>query len=111
MLNLNRLRILVEVANAGSFSAAADSLSYTQSAVSQQLTRQITRLLIIAGEFLSESREVKPRAKDKALITLARTEDLLQQAIASRTFSPDDQKELARRIRRRRKELEALLSD
>src|SRR5579863_894128 len=37
MLNLNRLRILVEVASAGSFSAAADSLSYTQSAVSQQI--------------------------------------------------------------------------
>src|ERR1700730_5084851 len=37
MLNLNRLRILVEVATAGSFSAATDSLSYTQSAVSQQI--------------------------------------------------------------------------
>ncbi|MGH2851113.1 MAG: LysR family transcriptional regulator [Solirubrobacteraceae bacterium] len=37
MLNLNRLRILAEVASRGSFSAAADSLSYTQSAVSQQI--------------------------------------------------------------------------
>ena len=37
MLNLNRLRILVEVAGHGSFSAAADALSYTQSAVSQQI--------------------------------------------------------------------------
>src|SRR5271155_5632115 len=37
MLNLNRLRILIEVANRGSFSAAADALSYTQSAVSQQV--------------------------------------------------------------------------
>jgi DNA-binding transcriptional LysR family regulator len=37
MLNLNRLRILVEVASQGSFSAAADALSYTQSAVSQQI--------------------------------------------------------------------------
>ena len=37
MLNLNRLRILVEVASHGSFSAAADALSYTQSAVSQQI--------------------------------------------------------------------------
>src|SRR5258708_16285707 len=36
MLNLNRLRILVEVSSRGSFSAAADALSYTQSAVSQQ---------------------------------------------------------------------------
>src|SRR6202142_633687 len=37
MLNVNRLRILIEVANHGSFSAAADALSYTQSAVSQQV--------------------------------------------------------------------------
>jgi DNA-binding transcriptional LysR family regulator len=37
MLNVNRLRILVEVARRGSFSAAADALSYTQSAVSQQI--------------------------------------------------------------------------
>ena len=37
MLNLNRLRILTEVASRGSFSAAAESLSYTQSAVSQQI--------------------------------------------------------------------------
>jgi DNA-binding transcriptional LysR family regulator len=37
MLNLNRLRILIEVASHGSFSAAAESLSYTQSAVSQQI--------------------------------------------------------------------------
>src|ERR1700691_2289347 len=37
MLNLNRLRILIEVAARGSFSAAAESLSYTQSAVSQQI--------------------------------------------------------------------------
>jgi DNA-binding transcriptional LysR family regulator len=37
MLNVNRLRILIEVANQGSFSAAADALSYTQSAVSQQI--------------------------------------------------------------------------
>src|SRR5271165_487763 len=37
MLNVNRLRILIEVANRGSFSSAADALSYTQSAVSQQV--------------------------------------------------------------------------
>ena len=37
MLNLNRLRIYIEVASRGSFSAAADALSYTQSAVSQQI--------------------------------------------------------------------------
>ncbi|MFN8130541.1 MAG: LysR family transcriptional regulator [Solirubrobacteraceae bacterium] len=37
MLDLKRLRVLRAVADAGSFSAAADQLSYTQSAVSQQI--------------------------------------------------------------------------
>lgn len=37
MLNVGRLRVLVEVAKRGSFSGAADALSYTQSAVSQQV--------------------------------------------------------------------------
>jgi DNA-binding transcriptional LysR family regulator len=37
MLNVGRLRVLREVAREGSFSAAAEALSYTQSAVSQQI--------------------------------------------------------------------------
>src|SRR5215213_5155833 len=37
MLDVKRLRVLHEVASQGSFSAAADALSYTQSAVSQQI--------------------------------------------------------------------------
>jgi DNA-binding transcriptional LysR family regulator len=37
MLNVARLRVFVEVARHGSFSAAAETLSYTQSAVSQQV--------------------------------------------------------------------------
>src|SRR3954447_23571919 len=37
MLDVRRLRVLREVAAQGSFSAAADALSYTQSAVSQQI--------------------------------------------------------------------------
>ena len=37
MLDLKRLRVLREVAARGSFSGAADALSYTQSAVSQQI--------------------------------------------------------------------------
>jgi len=37
MLNVTRLRVLKEVAYRGSFSAAAESLAYTQSAVSQQI--------------------------------------------------------------------------
>src|SRR5450755_261564 len=39
MLNLGRLQILCEVVKRGSFSAAADALSYTQSAVSQSIAR------------------------------------------------------------------------
>lgn len=37
MLDVKRMRVLREVAQRGSFSAAAESLSYTQSAVSQQI--------------------------------------------------------------------------
>jgi DNA-binding transcriptional LysR family regulator len=37
MLDVKRLRVLREVAARGSFSAAADALSYTQSAISQQI--------------------------------------------------------------------------
>jgi DNA-binding transcriptional LysR family regulator len=37
MLNVARLRVLAEVARRGSFSSAAEALSYTQSAVSQQV--------------------------------------------------------------------------
>ncbi|MDQ6607389.1 MAG: LysR family transcriptional regulator, partial [Actinomycetota bacterium] len=39
MLNLGRLKVLSEVIGRGSFSAAAESLSYTQSAVSQAIAR------------------------------------------------------------------------
>src|SRR4051812_20238805 len=37
MLDVRRMRVLREVATQGSFSAAAEALSYTQSAVSQQI--------------------------------------------------------------------------
>jgi DNA-binding transcriptional LysR family regulator len=39
MLNLTRLRVLSEVVSHGSFSAAAEAMSYTQSAVSQAIAR------------------------------------------------------------------------
>ncbi len=39
MLNLGRLKVLQEVIGRGSFSAAAEALSYTQSAVSQAIAR------------------------------------------------------------------------
>ena len=37
MLDVRRLRVLREVARRGSFSAAAQALAYSQSAVSQQI--------------------------------------------------------------------------
>ena len=37
MLDVRRMRVLREVARRGSFSAAAEALSFTQSAVSQQI--------------------------------------------------------------------------
>lgn len=66
MLNVNRLRILREVAARGSFSAAADALSYTQSAVSQQ----IAALEAEAGTALLErrSRGVRLTAAGEALV-------------------------------------------
>ena len=52
MLDVRRMRVLREVANRGSFSAAAESLSYTQSAVSQQiaaLEREAGTVLVERG--------------------------------------------------------------
>ena len=52
MLDVRRLRVLREVAARGSFSAAAESLAYTQSAVSQQiaaLERECATKLIERG--------------------------------------------------------------
>src|ERR671920_898049 len=52
MLDVKRLRVLHEVARQGSFSAAADALSYTQSAISQQiaaLERETATTLVDRG--------------------------------------------------------------
>jgi molybdate transport repressor ModE-like protein len=52
MLDARRLKVLHEVARQGSFSAAADALDYTQSAVSQQiaaLEREAGTLLVERG--------------------------------------------------------------
>src|SRR2546423_6669569 len=52
MLDVKRLRVLREVAQQGSFSAAGDALGYTQSAVSQQiaaLERETGTTLVARG--------------------------------------------------------------
>jgi molybdate transport repressor ModE-like protein len=87
MLDVRRLRVLREVAAHGSFSAAAEALSYTQSAVSQQ----IAALEREAGSRLVERSPRGVRLTDggRALVThadaiLARLADAEQelQAIA-----------------------------
>ena len=66
MLNLARLRVLSEVVGRGSFSAAADALDYTQSAVSQS----IARLEAETGAPLvvRDRRGVRPTAAGAALL-------------------------------------------
>jgi molybdate transport repressor ModE-like protein len=52
MLDVRRLRVLSEIARRGSFSAAADALSLTQSAVSQHiaaLEREVGMTLVERG--------------------------------------------------------------
>src|SRR5437763_578011 len=65
MLSLSRLKILTEVVRQGSFSAAAESLSYTQSAVSQAIARlevETGATLIVRGR-----RGVRPTDAGAAL--------------------------------------------
>ena len=66
MLNLGRLQILREVVGRGSFSAAADALSYTQSAVSQA----VARLEAETGTTLviRDRRGIRPTAAGATLI-------------------------------------------
>jgi DNA-binding transcriptional LysR family regulator len=69
MLNLGRLHVLCEVVGRGSFSAAADALSYTQSAVSQA----IARLEAETGTTLviRDRRGIRPTAAGATLVTHA----------------------------------------
>jgi len=69
MLNLGRLKVLSEVVSKGSFSAAAESLSYTQSAVSQA----IARLESETGATLvvRDRRGVRPTPAGATLVTHA----------------------------------------
>src|ERR1700758_408406 len=69
MLNLSRLQVLCEVVNRGSFSAAADALAYTQSAVSQA----VARLEAETGTTLviRDRRGIRPTAAGTTLITHA----------------------------------------
>lgn len=81
-----------------------------QAAVTRQLTRQVTRLLIVAGEFTSDSSAaLTAEQRRKAGSLLAEVDLVLQRAVQKQSFTPREQKGLASRIRKRRKELEQLL--
>lgn len=77
MLDVKRLRVLREVATHGSFSAAAESLAYTQSAVSQQiaaLEREAGTVLVdrnARGVRLTEAGRALVRHTDVILARLA----------------------------------------
>src|ERR1700756_6053765 len=81
MLDLGRLQVLCEVVNRGSFSAAADALAYTQSAVSQAIARLEaetgTTLLI------RDRRGVRPTAAGATLV--AHAEAIFAQVEAAET--------------------------
>src|SRR5256885_16526395 len=66
MLNVQRLRVLREVVARGSFSAAADALDYTQSAISQA----VATLEAETGATLIERdrRGLRPTAAGAALV-------------------------------------------
>lgn len=74
MLDVKRLRVLREVAARGSFSAAADALAYTQSAVSQQ----IAALEREAGTRLVDRGARGVRLTDAGEVLLRHTEAILR---------------------------------
>ena len=84
MLDVRRMRVLREVAIKGSFSAAAESLSFTQSAVSQQiaaLEREAGTTLVqrsARGVRLTEAGEAVVRHAEAIMARLAEAEAELE---------------------------------
>ncbi len=84
MLDVRRMRVLREVAVRGSFSAAADALSFTQSAVSQQiaaLEREAGTVLVqrsARGVRLTEAGEALVRHTEGIMARLAEAEAELE---------------------------------
>jgi DNA-binding transcriptional LysR family regulator len=71
MLHLGRLRVLTEVVRCGSFSAAAEALSYTQSAVSQSIARLESETG--ATLLVRDRRGIRPTAAGATLVDHAQT--------------------------------------
>src|SRR4051794_34515695 len=85
MLDVRRLRVLREVAARGSFSAAAESLSFTQSAVSQQvaaLEREAGAKLLDRGPRGVRLTDAGRALVDHADAILSRIEDAEQELAA-----------------------------
>src|SRR5919107_3698522 len=84
MLDVRRMKVLREVAARGSFSAAAESLSFTQSAISQQvaaLERETGTKLVERGSRgirLTQAGEVLVKHADAVLSRLSSAEEELQ---------------------------------
>jgi DNA-binding transcriptional LysR family regulator len=84
MLDVRRMKVLREVAACGSFSAAAESLSFTQSAISQQvaaLERETGTKLVERGARgirLTQAGEVLVKHADAVLARLSCAEEELQ---------------------------------
>jgi DNA-binding transcriptional LysR family regulator len=84
MLDVRRMRVLREVAVRGSFSAAADALSFTQSAVSQQiaaLEREAGAVLVqrsARGVRLTEAGEALVRHTEAIMARLSEAEAELE---------------------------------
>src|SRR4051812_44442295 len=84
MLDVRRMRVLREVALRGSFSAAAEALSFTQSAVSQQiaaLEREAGAVLVersARGVRLTDAGEAVVRHAEGILAKLAEAEAELE---------------------------------
>jgi DNA-binding transcriptional LysR family regulator len=66
MLNVGRLQVLCEVVRRGSFSSAADALSYTQSAISQAIARLEAE--VGAALVIRDRRGVRPTAAGATLV-------------------------------------------
>src|SRR3954467_5127388 len=94
MLDVRRMRVLREVAVRGSFSAAAEALSFTQSAVSQQIAapeREAGTSLVqrnARGVRLTEAGEALVRHAEAILARLGEAEAELEAIAGLRGGGP-----------------------
>src|SRR5205814_5506871 len=78
-------------------------------AVTDRLTRQITRLLETAERLAERQGELADKMKRRAAVLLGRAHAELEKATGRRRCGPKAQAQLAERLRERRQRLEKLL--